>query len=328
MAPSEAEPRRLALVRDARARRTRRSRCPRRPAGTRRPRTGLLMLRLGRAFAFRARRSPRRDRPRAPLPVGVRLGRAWCSCTARTGGAGSRRAWWSARLAELRDRRARPVPRRDTRRAEVYERMGFRAVEALTRWRGQGGGPEAHDLPPLVDVAEIAELDRAAFGVDRSAVLADLLAPARERCPGAIPAATATCWHARAAPRRCSVPLVARETGDGAARCSSRRWPRSPARSWSTCPTARRTSPACSPSAGSRPSGPSCGWRSTRTRVSAIPRWFAPSRRRSSASRGVDALARDPGGRARGLPRRRRHPGSPARAGRRAGSSTCAGSGR
>ncbi len=79
-------------------------------------------------------------------------------------------------LAELRDRGLVPFLDATPAGRPVYERMGFRAVEALTRWRGQGGGPEAHDLPPLVDVAEIAELDRAAFGVDRSAVLADLLA--------------------------------------------------------------------------------------------------------------------------------------------------------
>ena len=79
-------------------------------------------------------------------------------------------------LAELRDRGLVPFLDATPAGRPVYERMGFRAVEALTRWRGQGGGPEAHDLPPLVDVAEIAELDRSAFGVDRSAVLADLLA--------------------------------------------------------------------------------------------------------------------------------------------------------
>ena len=184
-------------------------------------------------------------------------------------------------LAELRDRGLVPFLDATPAGRPVYERMGFRAVEALTRWRGQGGGPEAHDLPPLVDVAEIAELDRAAFGVDRSAVLADLLArkgALSRRDPGGdgfLLARTGRTATLRRVPssrarraRRCD--------------CSSRRWPRSPARCWSTCPTARRRSPACSPSAGSSPSGPSRGWRSTRTRVSAIPRWFAPSRHRSS----------------------------------------------
>ena len=52
-----------------------------------------LLIRLGRAFGVPgSERSPRRDRPRAAVSAGVRLDRAWCSCTARTGGAGSRRA--------------------------------------------------------------------------------------------------------------------------------------------------------------------------------------------------------------------------------------------
>jgi hypothetical protein len=52
--------------------------------------------------------------------------------------------------------------------------MGFRPVQALTRWRGQGGG-SGEALPSVEHVDEIAELDRLAFGADRSAVLADLL---------------------------------------------------------------------------------------------------------------------------------------------------------
>jgi len=58
----------------------------------------------------------------------------------------------------------------------VYERMGFRPVDALKRWRGQGGGSGGDELPTLGGVEEIAELDLAAFGTDRSAFLADLLA--------------------------------------------------------------------------------------------------------------------------------------------------------
>ena len=50
-----------------------------------------LMLRLGRGFAVPGRRPARRDGARAALPARVRLGRAWCSCTRRTGGAASRR---------------------------------------------------------------------------------------------------------------------------------------------------------------------------------------------------------------------------------------------
>jgi hypothetical protein len=57
----------------------------------------------------------------------------------------------------------------------VYARMGFRPVLALSRWRREGGLAGARALPPIGDVQEIAELDREAFGSDRSAVLADVL---------------------------------------------------------------------------------------------------------------------------------------------------------
>jgi hypothetical protein len=57
--------------------------------------------------------------------------------------------------------------------AEVYGRMGFRPVGNLMRWRGTGGGGEASPAEPgLVD--RVHDLDSAAFGADRSAVLADL----------------------------------------------------------------------------------------------------------------------------------------------------------
>jgi GNAT superfamily N-acetyltransferase len=79
-------------------------------------------------------------------------------------------------IAELRGQGLIPFLDATPAGQAVYERMGFRAVDALTRWRGSGGPPGADDLPPLDAVDEIAELDRAAFGVDRSAVLADLLA--------------------------------------------------------------------------------------------------------------------------------------------------------
>ena len=158
-------------------------------------------------------------------------------------------------IAELRDRGLVPFLDATPAGRPVYERMGFRAVEALTRWRGRGGGPEAHDLPPLVDVAEIAELDRAAFGADRSAVLADLLARTgalSRRDPGGdgflLARTGRTATHVG--------PVVARETGTAlrAARVGAGRDRRPGA--WSTCPTARRRSPACSPRAASSPSGP------------------------------------------------------------------------
>jgi GNAT superfamily N-acetyltransferase len=79
-------------------------------------------------------------------------------------------------IAELRDRGLVPVLDATPAGQPVYERMGFRPVLALTRWRGRGGGAAAPALPPVQDVRDIAELDRLAFGADRSAVLADLLA--------------------------------------------------------------------------------------------------------------------------------------------------------
>jgi GNAT superfamily N-acetyltransferase len=78
-------------------------------------------------------------------------------------------------IVELRDRGLVPMLDATPAGQPVYERMGFRAVRALSRWRGEGGGAAAPVLPPVEDVRDIAELDRAAFGADRSAVLADLL---------------------------------------------------------------------------------------------------------------------------------------------------------
>ena len=56
--------------------------------------------------------------------------------------------------------------------AEVYGRMGFVPVEQLARWRGTGAG----DVPATERgiTARVRELDAAAFGADRSAVLGDL----------------------------------------------------------------------------------------------------------------------------------------------------------
>lgn len=58
----------------------------------------------------------------------------------------------------------------------LYGPLGFRAVEPITRWRGAGGGGPGGPLEPVPDVTAIGELDRTAFGADRSAILADLLA--------------------------------------------------------------------------------------------------------------------------------------------------------
>lgn len=59
----------------------------------------------------------------------------------------------------------------------VYERRGFRPVDAFTRWRGRGGGRAAESFQPLATggLSGLRELDEIAFGADRSDVLADLL---------------------------------------------------------------------------------------------------------------------------------------------------------
>jgi GNAT superfamily N-acetyltransferase len=58
---------------------------------------------------------------------------------------------------------------------EVYGRMGFRPVGNLLRWRGRGGAGEAASQEPGI-ADRMHDLDRAAFGADRGAVLADLFA--------------------------------------------------------------------------------------------------------------------------------------------------------
>jgi GNAT superfamily N-acetyltransferase len=78
-------------------------------------------------------------------------------------------------IADLLDRGLVPFLDATPAGQPVYQRMGFRPVDALTRWRGAGGGPPADPLSPLRDIGDIAELDRLAFGADRSAVLGDLL---------------------------------------------------------------------------------------------------------------------------------------------------------
>lgn len=78
-------------------------------------------------------------------------------------------------IAELRDRDLVPFLDATPAGQAVYERMGFRPVDALARWRGPGGGAAAQELLPLTEVQSVAELDAAAFGTDRSAFLEDLL---------------------------------------------------------------------------------------------------------------------------------------------------------
>ncbi len=70
--------------------------------------------------------------------------------------------------------------------AEVYGRMGFRPVGNLLRWRGTGGAGEAAAREPGI-ADRVHDLDRAAFGADRGAVLADLCgrpAPVAARAAG------------------------------------------------------------------------------------------------------------------------------------------------
>jgi GNAT superfamily N-acetyltransferase len=59
--------------------------------------------------------------------------------------------------------------------AEVYGRLGFRPVGNLVRWRGAGRGGEAAVQERAV-AERVHDLDRSAFGADRSAVLDDLCA--------------------------------------------------------------------------------------------------------------------------------------------------------
>ena len=65
--------------------------------------------------------------------------------------------------------------------AEVYGRMGFRPVDAITRWRGPGGAATGATQAAPITLEPVRALDRAAFGADRGAILDDLVAR-----PGAV----------------------------------------------------------------------------------------------------------------------------------------------
>ncbi len=82
----------------------------------------------------------------------------------------------SRAVDELRERGLVPFLDATPAGRALYDPLGFRAVESITRWRGTGRGDRAASLRPVPGAAEIAELDRAAFGADRTAILADLLA--------------------------------------------------------------------------------------------------------------------------------------------------------
>jgi GNAT superfamily N-acetyltransferase len=134
-----------------------------------------MLLRLGRGFAVHG---PERAVVASAVAFPYPSGFGWIGMVIVHGP--YRRRGLSTRLMErtIEELRGRGlVPMLDATPAgqPVYERMGFRAVLALSRWRGEGGGTGAEALPPIGDVRDIAGLDREAFGTDRSAVLADLL---------------------------------------------------------------------------------------------------------------------------------------------------------
>jgi GNAT superfamily N-acetyltransferase len=60
--------------------------------------------------------------------------------------------------------------------AEVYGRVGFRPVGNLLRWRGIGGAGVGASPEELAIDDRVRDLDDAAFGADRGAILADLSA--------------------------------------------------------------------------------------------------------------------------------------------------------
>ncbi len=150
-----------------------------------------LLIRLGRAFAVLGPdRRPVATALALPYPPDF----GWISMVLVHGP--FRRRGLATRLldrtiSELRQRGLIPVLDATLTGQPVYERIGFRPIDSLTRWRGEGGGsPARATLAPLLagELGEVAGLDRAAFGADRSAVLADLLGrpgAVSRRAPGA-----------------------------------------------------------------------------------------------------------------------------------------------
>lgn len=57
----------------------------------------------------------------------------------------------------------------------IYLQLGFHDVEPISRWRGAGGGAGVSSMPAAIGIDDIKRSDLAAFGADRSAILADLL---------------------------------------------------------------------------------------------------------------------------------------------------------
>lgn len=133
-----------------------------------------LMLRLGRGFGV-ASRDGRLVATALALPYPPQFG--WISMVLVHGP--FRRRGLATRLlertvAELQERSLVPCLDATPAGQAVYERMGFRPVGALTRWRGLGTG-RASTPSVEIDPADLGQLDEAAFGADRSPVLTDLL---------------------------------------------------------------------------------------------------------------------------------------------------------
>ena len=197
--------------------------------------------------------------------------------------------------------------------AEVYGRMGFRPVGDLLRWRGTGGASEAASQEPRI-TDRVHDLDRAAFGADRGAVLADLCWTARARGCGRQPATRATAVPCRPysdpgwAARRAGCDHRAGAAREGPRRRSRRGHRR---RAGAGNEPSPRTSSARGfrPRAALRAAGT---WRRRAGREARARPRHAPGR--SS----VDALAGDPHRGACGVPGGNRDPGPPARARRRA----------
>lgn len=172
-----------------------------------------LMVRLGRAFGVTGPGGSLVATSLA-LPYPQRFG--WISMVLVHGP--FRRRGLATRLlersvAELQERSLVPFLDATPAGQAVYERMGFGPVSTLTRWRGLGGGRTASTFPQLAapDLGALGELDEAAFGADRSQVLADLVqrrAPVALRDPAgqgyALSRAGRTATHVG--------PVVARET--------------------------------------------------------------------------------------------------------------------
>lgn len=131
-----------------------------------------LMLRLGSGFAVRD--GGRVVATSLALPYPPAFG--WVSMVLVH--APYRRRGLATRLVErataaLTDAGLVPVLDATTAGVEVYGRMGFRPVRSLMRWRGTGGGLAAASHEPGI-ADRVHDLDGAAFGADRAAVLADL----------------------------------------------------------------------------------------------------------------------------------------------------------